>query len=388
MKYINSRWFSLIEILVGILIISMVMLAWFQSLSAVGIWKIKIIEKTKIEKEAYFAWEKFFEMIKKWGTIDYEEYWNRYSYSTWYTDGHFTDPSGFGNFGDNRPNVWNTSYGRKPYHCLSWLGDNMWTDGCIWPKYNIRFWLWGPDEDKSWPQRYTQYSRQFIDRNSDGDNDGWDEDGDGSIINDADDLHIGIGPKAFIGGNLEAGELYLINAAGNERTLFRWNVITDPDKPPSATCTPLIPWEKSMTWSGCLGTVEFLKLRGEDYGYDHDVASFDGDWSQWDGIIDTWMIHQDFLPNTTPVVAGSNNINYWQSIFPNSIHVSDLRFYLYPNKDSRYSWRDNSLSLQVAPYLQLKMTVQPSWKQKRKIKWPIPSVDITTTIQLSDLNFR
>ena len=49
----------------GILIVSAVMVAGFQALSAIGIGKIKIIEKTRIEKEAYFASEKLFEMIKK-----------------------------------------------------------------------------------------------------------------------------------------------------------------------------------------------------------------------------------------------------------------------------------------------------------------------------------
>jgi hypothetical protein len=34
------------------------------------------------------------------------------------------------------------------------------------------------------------------------------------------------------------------------------------------------------------------------------------------------------------------------------------------------------------------MTLQPSWKEKRKIKWAFPTVDIATTIQLLDLDFR
>jgi len=84
--------------------------------------------------------------------------------------------------------------------------------------------------------------------------------------------------------------------------------------------------------------------------------------------VDTWLIHNDFLPNLTEVVAGSNGTNYWQTIFPNSINVSNAEFYLYPNKDLEYSWRDSNMGLQIAPYLQLKMTLQPSWKQKRKIR--------------------
>jgi hypothetical protein len=85
-------------------------------------------------------------------------------------------------------------------------------------------------------------------------------------------------------------------------------------------------------------------------------------------VIDTWLIHPDFLTTTTDVVAGSNTTSYWQPIFPNSINVSNVEFYLFPNKDVEYSWRDTNAAIQVAPYLQIKMTLQPSWKEKRKIK--------------------
>ena len=44
MKY-RLPGFSLVEILVWILIVSIVMVAWFQALSAIGIGKIKLIEK-------------------------------------------------------------------------------------------------------------------------------------------------------------------------------------------------------------------------------------------------------------------------------------------------------------------------------------------------------
>jgi len=75
------------------------MIAAFQTLSSVWIAKIKIIEQAEIEKQAFFSSERFFELIKKWGTIDYEEYWNRYSYNTDYLNGHFDEISGFWNQG-------------------------------------------------------------------------------------------------------------------------------------------------------------------------------------------------------------------------------------------------------------------------------------------------
>jgi prepilin-type N-terminal cleavage/methylation domain-containing protein len=397
MKNTNT-WFSLIEILLGMLIVSIIMVSAFQALSAVWIAKVKLIERTKIEKQAYFATEKFFEMIKKWGTIDYEEYWNRYSHNTLYDSGYFDITSGFWNFWDNTSTE-NTNYGRKPYYCLSWPGTSMWTDGCLIIN-NIRFgWGW-INELKSGSQRYGQYEQQFIDRNSDEDGDSnglnctgpdsisrlwtlWDENCDGSILWDDDDLFLGIWPAAFIGSSItnKVWELYLINGDGNERTYFRWNVGIDPDAI-SGTCL----WWEAMIGTACLWTIEFLKLTGQDYWYDHDFLSVDADGSQWDGEIDTWLIHDDFSP--LEIVAGSNAINYWQAIFPDSIHVSDVEFYVYPNKDLEYSWRDTDTSIFVAPYIQIKMTLQPSLKEKSKIKWAVPIVNIATTIQLSSLDLK
>lgn len=380
----TQSWFSLIEILVWMLIVSIIMISAFQTLSAIWIAKVKLIEQTEIEKNAYFASERFFEMIKKWGTIDYEEYWNRYSYDINYDSGHFNLTSGFWNFGDNTSTE-NISYGRKTYYCLSWLGNSMWTGGCL-IDHNIRYWLWVVDESKIWPQRYGQYWQQFIDRNSDEDNDEWDEDGDWDILNDDDDLFLGIWPAAFSGSSdiNKVWELYLINADGNERTYFRWNAILDPDAPVWATCT----WWESMTGTGCLGTIEFLKFTGQDYWYDHNFLTVDSDGSQSDGVIDTWFIHDDFNSTWTDIVAGSNSVSYWQPIFPDSIHVSDVEMFIYPNKSLLHSWRDTDQSIFIAPYIQIKMTLQPSLKVKRKIIWAAPVVNIATTIQLSNLDLK
>lgn len=383
MRKIHS-WFSLVEIIIGILIVSIVMVSAFSVLWSIWISKTKLIERTQVERQAYFASERFFEMIKRWWTIDYEEYWNRFSYNTAYSNWHFTNQSGFWNYWNNG-NPWTTVwwYGWRQYNCLSKNTDNMWTSWCL-TDYNVTLDGWSSHDDYTWePQRFTQYSRQFIDRNSDEDADGWDENGDGSVIDDDDDLFLWIGPEAFPNW-VDVGELYLISNEWTERTLFRWNVWLDPDRPTWTVCT----WTQNMTWTWCLWTIEFLKLVWEDFGYDHSDLSDDTDGSQWDGVIDTWFIHPDFLTGSTSVIADSNTYSYWQPIFPNTINVSDVEFYLYPNKDTEYSWRDSDVSIEVAPYLQLKMNLQPSWSQKRKVRWEIPVVEVATTIQLTDLDFR
>lgn len=393
----NKSWFSLIEILVGILIVSIVMIAWFQALSSVWVGKIKLIEKTKIEKEAYFAGEKFFEMIKKWGLIDYEEYWNRsivnMSAGPNFFAGHYAKRSGLWNFWRNGT-PGSTTYGWRGYNCRSepGAGNTLGTTGCV-DDLNTTIGGGSPNTDYSGnPHRYGQYERMFIDRNSDADSDGglfWDEDGDGNLENDADDYFIAIWPTAFSGSTHpnKVQELYLINKEGDKRTLFRWTVTADPDAPASATCDVAINPE-NPSWNGCLWTIEFLKLDGFDYGYDHNPWAQNATDYQWDGKVDTWLIDEDFTPGNSTPVAESSATEYWQKIFPDTIHVSRAEFFLYPNKDLEYSWRDTDPNIQVAPYVQIRLTLEPSWKKRKKISWLAPSVDIVSTIHLTDLEFR
>ena len=378
---ISNKGFSLIEILIWILIVSMIMIAAFQTLSSVWIAKIKIIEQAEIEKQAFFSSERFFELIKKWGTIDYEEYWNRYSYNTDYLNGHFDEISGFWNQG-------------TIYNCISgvWLVNQMWTWGCLdniqgyWNDQNINF---SGDH-----QRFGQYELQFIDRNSDFDNDWWDEDGNGSIIWDDDDLFLGIWPAAFSGlwDTNKVWELYLISNDWKERTYFRWNVTdvsTSNFAPAWANCTGIN--TENPTGLGCNGTIEMLKLIGVDYWLNHVLDttwSEDPDGSQWDGLIDTWFIHPDYASWDSTIVAWSNLNNYWQAIFPTSVNIKDFEVYVYPQKDLNLSWKDPNPSILVAPYLQIKYTLEPSLSIKAKIKGESPSVDIATTISLSNLDIK
>lgn len=43
-----------------------------------------------------------------------------------------------------------------------------------------------------------------------------------------------------------------------------------------------------------------------------------------DGIIDTWVLHPDFMLSSTEIVAGSDANSYWQPIFNDEIHVKEF----------------------------------------------------------------
>ncbi len=381
----NKNWFTLIETLVGIVIVSMIIVVGFSALSAIMIWKVKLIEKTAIQKEAFYFSEKLFEMIKTGGTIDYEEYWNRHSYTpiddpASYGSGHFLNPTWFGNHarwwvvGTNNWG-WNNLY-----FCISKDWDSFDWDGCL-SDFNISR-AWTTHIDYSWDyQNYNQYRLQFIDYNSDADSDLWDEDSSGeslyNFISDDDDLYLGKWPEAFPAW-INTSELYLINADWDERMYFRLNISLDPNAPSTATCT----WTQTMTWTWCLWTIEFLKLTWTDAWYDHA-----NNWGRWDGdwLIDTWLIHNDFHASVDPIIAGSDTVNYWQPLFPESLHVKDVQFFPYPNKDLNYSWRDTDPTVNIAPYVRISMTLTPSWKSRKKIRGALPEIEINTTVQLTDI---
>lgn len=317
-----------------------------------------------MQKEAFFATERFIDLIKKWGTIDYEEYWNRSVIGRNYEAGHFKEKSLYGNAGTR-------------YYCLSWSWVSMGTGGCLTQHNQTLTGASTPDDSISYndqQQLYWQYYLQFIDYNADQNDDDWDANGNGSFIGDDDDLFLGQGPEVFTQGD-DAWELYLINTSGDIRTYFRWKVQVDPNRPTNKTCnTTSLETEKGFDGEGCQWMLQILKLLGKD--------------DNTDGQIDTWYIHPDFTSSNDEVKI-DNNLDidsHWQNIFSDNIHVSRAEFYLYPNKNGQYAWAETTENIQVSPYLQLRLRLQPSWLERKKIRGSLPEVDIQTTVQLSQID--
>lgn len=363
LKHSLTSWYTLIEVLVGVLIVTSVTIAWLLAINSVGVGKIKLIEKTDLEQQAFNFSERFFEMIKSSGTIDYEEYFNRNNVgATSYLSGHYLIPTGF----------WNRA--TSMVYCISWDSDPMWNDGCI-TSYNT---TWGDITGDE--LLYGQYAQQFIDYNSDADSDGGDENADGQILGDDDDKYLGRWPEAFIAGN-PVQEIYLINSEKDTRTFFRWYVAPDPDAPVSSTCDFSNP--AAPTGSGCLGTIQFLKLKWVDWWHDHILANLDA--TESDGVIDTWIYDSELYGLTTDMVADMTSVDsedFWLPIFTDDVHVQNITIYPFPGKDNELAWAEAPDQF-MSPYVRISMTLTPSWSSKRKIKWQAPTVDIHTTINLT-----
>ena len=371
--------FSLIEILVWIMIISIVIIWWFQSLTAVTIWKVRIIQQTDIQKESFYFTEKLFEMIKKWGTLDYEEYFNRSIIWNSTYSGHFDKPSWFWNFWSWLTLVPWTDFGWGFYYCISDIGTKMWTGWCVDnPNFNSATYDFSSDQ-----QRYWEYSFQFIDYNSNKDSDyhatncptwiKWDENCDWNIINDDDDEYLWNWPEVFNAWEI-IPELYLISWYKNLRTLFRWSVKLD-----------INAWWnlcdiENATWSWCIWTVEYLKLEWRDFWMDHDDNLPDS--TQYDWVNDTWLIHSDF--QWWGDVAWISDIN-WVSLFPETINVTEFNVRAYPNKDLWLAWNSDDISLNVSPYVIVNLKLKPSWQSRSKIKWEWKELDFSMTINLSEI---
>lgn len=377
-KYSKSliKAFTLIEILIWITLFSIIVTSWFYAFSAVSVWKIKLIWKTNIEKESYFFSERLFEEIKKWWLIDYEEYFNRkVIWDTTFLSWHYQILSWFWNFWSGG-SVWTTNYWDFFYYCRSWDWASMWTGWCFDNIYNNYLWA------LTWKQqRFWQYTFQFIDYNSNMNNDTlwwWDENSDWSIVWDDDDENLWIWPEAF-SNTWEVQELYLISWDKRTRTIFRWNVTNDPNRPSSASWCDFTT-QKSPDWPWCLWTIEFLKLNLKDWWINHNKA-----WSwlyDWNG--ETWIINPDFAW-TWWIIAWSNSWNYWVPLFPKSINVKNVKFYLYPNKDLNLAWKDSAISSNFSPYLRIQYTLTPSREKRKWISWKAPELNFSTTITLSDL---
>lgn len=380
----NKKAFTLIEIMVWVLIFSILIIWWFNAYSWVLIWKIKLIEKTDIQKQAFYFSEKFFEELKKWGTIDYEEYFNRSVVWTSTSSWHYDLLTWFWNFWIDWA-TWSINYWKWHYYCRSEDWSTMWTWWCIF-SHNTEL------ININWKtQRYWQYAYQFIDYNSNLDSDydlaicsswkEWDENCDWSIIWDNDDEYLWEWPNAFSWTtNInEVKEIYLISADKKKRTFFRWEIKKDPNT--SQSCD-------YNTWSwGCYSTIKFLKLEWVDWWINHDKSGS----GVYDWNIDTWLIDKAFSSetnidkNNSIIAWGADDIWFWQPLFWDNINVKNVKFFIYPNKDYRLSWRNTDPKVNIAPYIRIKMTLVPTYKSRSWIKWKIPEIDINTTVSLSEI---
>lgn len=90
---------TLMELMISMAIFSLIMVSVLSSVQSMMVARIKTMNRIALTEQLYLFSEKLFSEIKDGGTLDYEEYWNRATYSTASQSGHYKYPSGLGNFG-------------------------------------------------------------------------------------------------------------------------------------------------------------------------------------------------------------------------------------------------------------------------------------------------
>lgn len=399
-QQINTRAFTLFEIMISMTIFALLMITVFDAVANIGIARTRSITRITLLEELYFFSEKLATSIKEWGIVDYEEYWNRQVVGTGTATGHYLLPTWYGNYGSGWV-LWTTVYGSGYYYCRSG-GTPMTkvgTGGCMSGNNSDANW-WSPDINYSGSlQRYEQYMLQYTDYNGNNDtalldnNMLGDEDGNGNIRWDEDDKDIGDGPIVLSGST---PELYLYDPTKKERTYFRWTYKDDPGLPAS-TC--IYNWLNA--WSGCLGNIEMLKLTWLDIGFAHTGGILAGTgWFDW--VIDTWACHPDW-PCTSPALklpwaVWSYTLpawvdSEWVKLFPDYVSVRQLSFTVYPRKNPWRSWAapddlstPGFISPFIQPYVRLQMTLGLAWEKRKLIRWDDPTIAISTTISLTSIN--
>lgn len=395
---VNNKGFTLFELAISMVIFGMIMISVLLSVENMSIARIKTSNRVTLLEELYFFSEQLVTSVKEGGSLDYEEYWNRNSFDTVFSSGHYTYPTWVGNYGS-----WATvlswvgpygNYGDGLYYCRSgsWSSERMGTGGCLLDKNagHIYANTWGSYSGTY--QRYGQYALQYMDYNGNADSDSskpGDEDMDGSIFGDEDDKDIWDWPIVISGA---ISELYLLNAQAKTRTYFRWIIRQDPGTSTGCTVSGWVPNE------GCIGNIQILKLQWLDIWYSHSWNVTDT--GAFDGAVDSWVCHMDWRCSWPYIPSANSNLatgrdEEWVDLFPDTVNVKSLGFTAYPQKDPWKSWVApdcigwscpiSFISPFIHPYVRLELTLGFSWWKRRAIRNDDPTISINTSVSLSNM---
>jgi prepilin-type N-terminal cleavage/methylation domain-containing protein len=177
-------------------------------------------------------------------------------------------------------------------------------------------------------------------------------------------------------------ELYLINVAGNRRTI-------------------LTRLEKEVEGE-TIGKVAITKLVGQDYGADHinaaspqgggPIAGCDPDERENDGLIDTWLCDPDFpckrdFEIINGICTGHTDVilndpadpdHSFVDISPNALNIIDLKFIISPKDDP---WKAYNIDeIQIQPHVTIQLTVEANPKLITTDTERIPSITLTSTV--------
>lgn len=122
-----KKGMTLIEILISVTILSAIMIITLQAIGGTLVFRKQSSDELDLATQSYLALEMLTLQIKNGGSIDYEEYWNRQMIGTGVTDGVYTAPTGYGNYGSGGA-IGSSPFGTGVITCLFHSGTTP--DSC------------------------------------------------------------------------------------------------------------------------------------------------------------------------------------------------------------------------------------------------------------------
>lgn len=292
-------------------------------------------------ESTYYMLEKVNLLLRDY-TIDYEEYYNRRS--VWCNSGYQANflwniwinahCNNFTTYG-NTNKFLTTTGNHQLYFCSSLTGYSI-PGQYVVKNASMSAWM---GCSLSWFQSYGEYAYQFVDMRDD-------VDFASGVVNDWDDIALGVGPDAILNSTW-VKELYLLSQDKKSRILIRRALIESWDW----NADGIVSWDNEYWY-----TLQMLKLKGFDAWTDHSFSAMTTS-GVYDGTVDTWacdysqwfICHWTWIGNVYSWYRlPSNQDDGRVNLFDRNITVTDRNLMIYPTKDPEYAWADDMS--QINPY--------------------------------------
>ena len=302
MQIKQKKGFTLVELLVVITLFTTVMILTSGIYSRFSASERKLRTENELYEETRFTLERISKEFRE-GTIDYEEYWNQANVGncTLYSSGATTYEESYGKYGN----------------CYKAYAQQFYNTGSLSTGTN-------PSDPFSLPEDANAVSATGA-----------------SIYNQE--------------------ELYIINNAGNQKTLLRR--VEDAEGQ---------------------GKLQILTLNGYDIGYDNGATTITA--TQNDGVIDTWVCAKDYTCSGTisdgtsaGEILGNNN-DGWTDYSPSSLDITALKFFIAPLEDPRKAYNENTDGIQMQPHITVLISAQTAQKKAMGLPGKTPTVTLQTTV--------